>query len=171
MLCKALLWLKNACFFIWLISTSHQRKGIHPWKSSKRIIFPSFEITRQSKYLGQHPYGICCQLNSLLSLTCCLYDRDCVTLRFIFEYGRQHDFILSRGTKTSQDVSVFPSTQNHLQCRRETDMKVSYYILFAQVCSLQKSSLDKSCLVFPKMSALILWPVYNTLSYSELKIL
>lgn len=52
--------------------------------------------------------------NTLWSLTRGLDDRDSVALRLIFEYGRQHDFILSRGTETSQDVSVITSTQNHL---------------------------------------------------------
>lgn len=52
-----------------------------------------------------------------MSLTCGLDNRDSVALRFIFEYGRQHNFVLSRRTQTDQDVSVITSTQDYLQMR------------------------------------------------------
>ena len=73
--------------------------------------------------------------NSGLSLTCSLYDRDGVALRFIFEYGRQHNFVLSRRTQTHQDVSVITSTQDHLQKRNTQSHLSSKNIFFLQKCS------------------------------------
>lgn len=56
----------------------------------------------------------------MITLTCGLYDRDGVTLRFVWEYGRQHDLIFSGWTEIQDDVFVFTSTQNHLQQKEET---------------------------------------------------
>lgn len=54
-----------------------------------------------------------------MTLTGCLRNRDSAALRFIFEYGRQHDFVLSRWTQTNEDVSVITAMQDYL--RRETN--------------------------------------------------
>lgn len=70
--------------------------------------------------------------NSGLLLTCSLYNRDGVTLRFIFEYGRQHNLVLSRRAQTHQGVSVITSTQDHLQKRNTQSHLTSKNIFFLQ---------------------------------------
>lgn len=60
-------------------------------------------------------------------LTGGLGNRDGITFGFIFEYSRQHRFVLSRRTQTSQRVLVVNSTQDNLR-KRNTHMSFSIVI-------------------------------------------
>lgn len=98
-----------------------------------------------------------------MSLTCGLDNRDSVALRFIFEYGRQHNFVLSRRTQTDQDVSVITSTQDYLQMRN-THTKSLSPLTSKNIIFPNKSTSQECWLSFSKMLNDVLLLFYDLFS-------